>query len=71
MERDRTLHLPLSGRDGNLAAQFLHQSWSSDRVWYLGNCLQSERVVEAMTNAGHTVQVAKASTDDCLFLGTR
>ena len=21
-----------------------------------------------MTNAGHTVQVAKASTDDCLFL---
>ena len=71
VERDRTLHLPRSGRDGNVAAQFLHQFRLSDRVWYLGHCLQSERVVEAMTNAGYAVQVAKASTDDCLFLGTR
>ena len=71
VERDRTLYLPRSGRDGNLAAQFLHQFRSSDRVWYLGHRLRSERVVEAMTNAGYTVQVAQASPDYRLFRGTR
>ena len=70
-ERDRTFYLPRSGCDGNLPAQFLHQFRSSDRVWYLGHRLRSERVVEAMTNAGYTVQVAEASTDYRLFRGTR
>ena len=69
--RDRTLYLPRSNRDGNLAAQFLHQFRSSDRVWYLGHRLRSERAVEAMTNAGYAVQVAEASTDYRLFHGTR
>ena len=71
VERDRTFYLPRSNRDGNLAAQFLHQFRSSDRVWYLGHRLRSERAVEAMTNAGYAVQVAEASTDYRLFRGTR
>ena len=69
--RDRTLYLPRSGRDGEIAAEFLHQWRSSDRVWYLGHRLRSDRAVAAMTDAGYSVRTVRASIDYRLFRGTR
>ena len=71
VDRDRTLHLPRSARDGRLATEFLHRLRSSDRVWYLGHRLRSDRVVAAMTNAGYAVETVRASTDYRLFRGRR
>ncbi len=71
VERDRTLFLPRSGRDGNIAAGFLAQSGSSGRVWFLGPNRESDRVVAAMTNAGYAVEAVQATADYGLFLGTR
>ncbi|MYD70499.1 MAG: hypothetical protein F4W89_07125 [Acidobacteria bacterium] len=69
--RDRTLYLPRSGRDGEIAAEFLHQSRSSNRVWYLGHRLRSDRVVAALTTAGYSVSTVRASNNYRLFRGTR
>ena len=69
--RDRTLYLPRSDRDGTLATEFLHRFRSSDRVWYLGHQLRSDRVVTAMKNAGYAVETIRASTDYRLFRGRR
>ena len=68
--RDRTLYLPRNARDGMLAAQFLHRFRASDRVWYLGHRLRSDRVVGAMKEAGYTVERVQTSSDYRLFLGT-
>ena len=67
-ERNRTLFLPRSGRAGGIAAEFLHQFRSSDRVWYLG---WSEAVVTAMTDAGYTVQSVEETPNARLLLGKR
>ena len=69
--RGRTLYLPRSGRDGGIAAEFLHGLHSSGRVWYLGHALRSDRVVAAMKNAGYAVETIRASTDYRVFRGTR
>ena len=71
VDRDRTLYLPRSVRDGEIAAKFLHQLRLPDRVWYLGHRLRSDRVVAAMTDAGYAVRMVRASTDYRLFRGTR
>ena len=71
VERNRTLFLQRSGRDGGIAAEFLHQFRSSDRVWYLGYRGWSEAVVTAMTDAGYTVRIVENTTNSRLFLGTR
>ena len=71
VERNRTLFLPRSARDGGIAADFLHQFRSSDRVWYLGYRRWSEAVVTAMTDAGYTVRIVEETTNSRLFLGTR
>ena len=63
--------LPRSARDGTLATEFLHRFRSSDRVWYLGHRLRSDRVVAAMKKAGYTVETVRASTDYRLFRGRR
>ena len=71
VDRDRTLHLPRNARDGTLATEFLHRFRSSDRVWYLGHRLRSDRVVAAMKDAGYAVETVQASTAYVLFRGTR
>ena len=71
VERNRTLFLQRSGRDGGIAAEFLHQFRSSDRVWYLGYRGWSEVVVAATTDAGYTVRMVEETTNSRLFLGTR
>ena len=71
VDRDRTLHLPRNAGDGTLATEFLHRFRSSDRVWYLGHLLRSDRVVAAMKDAGYAVETVQASTAYVLFRGTR
>ena len=71
VDRDRTLHLPRNARDAMLATEFLHRFRSSDRVWYLGHLLRSDRVVAAMKDAGYAVETVQASTAYVLFRGTR
>lgn len=69
--RERTSHLPRSGRDGRLASAFLHRFPTSGRVWYLGP-EQPDRVVAAMKNAGYAVHRVRTSNNDYgLFRGTR
>ena len=71
VERDRTLFLPRSARDAEIATEFLRQFRSSGHVWYLARHTESERVVAAMTNAGYAAESVQATTDYGLFLGTR
>lgn len=69
--RDRTAHLPRSGRAGRIAAAFLRRFPASGRVWYLGPD-GSDRVVAAMKNAGYAVDRVQASNNGyALFCGTR
>ena len=71
VERDRTLFLPRSVRDGGIAAEFLRRFRSSGRVWYLGWRTESDRVVAAMTRAGYSVETVRTTLEYRLFLGTR
>ena len=71
VERDRTLQLGRSGRDGAIAGEFLRRFPTAPRAWYLGSHPETDRVVAAMADAGYTVETVAERASYRLFRGTR